>query len=147
MTAVHPGVGTIWSERDLTRARKLRSASLSFHEIGRALNRSAEAVSAALASDQVRLGRTILADYEYGHLIGSPKVVIDRHATGATVTLQQAPWGFSRTHLEFLSANDPAIDSFVQELLTRVRLLGEREWDRREKRRQAKDQARNRRCQ
>jgi hypothetical protein len=142
---MNTGIGTAWAEPDLAQARRMRSAKASFYEIGRALNRSAEAVSAALASEQVQLGRTILADDEYGHLIGSPKVVVDRHPNGATVTLQQAPWGFSRTHLEFLSANDPAIDSFVQELLTRVRLLGEREWNRREKRRHAKDEARNRR--
>jgi hypothetical protein len=123
----------------------MRAGALSFHEIGRALNRSADAVSAALASQQVRLGRTTHVDREYGHLIGSPVIVVDRHATGATVHLAQGPWGWTRTSLEFASPTDPAIDQFVQELVARVSLAGEREWERREQRLRAKEQARERR--
>lgn len=88
----------------------------------------------------------ILADVPYGYLIGSPKVVVDRHTKGATVSALQVPWGMTRTRLEFLSPNDPAIDAFAQELLTRLSLLAERELERLEKRQRAKDEARHRRA-
>jgi hypothetical protein len=145
MTAFHPSVGTIWAERELAQARRMRAGALSYFEIGKALNHSADSVCAALASEQVRLGRTTFVDREHGHLVGDPTVVVDRHETGATVFLANAVWGMTRTRAEFLSANDPAIDLFVNELLTRVRLLAERELERLEKRQRAKDEARHRR--
>lgn len=139
------GIGSPWTKEQLQQARKMYAGRLSFHEIGRALNRSADAVSAAVAGSRVSLGRTIHIEREYGHYIGNPRIVIDRYASGATVTLQQSPWGMTRTRMEFLSPVDPAIDQFASELLNRVRLLGEREWERRERRERAKDEARLRR--
>jgi hypothetical protein len=72
---------------------------------------------------------------------------VDRRKDGATVSAVQAPWGMTRTSLEFLSPDDPGIESFTRELLNRLSLLAERELERLEKRQRAKDEARQRRGQ
>lgn len=140
------GIGAPWSKKELAQARKMHAGgALSLHEIGRALNRSADAISAAVAGDKAAIGRTIHVDREYGYLVGNPRVIVDRRADGASVFVADCPWGWTRTRAEFASSSAPGIDLFVTELMTRIRLAGEREFERREKRERAREQARQQR--
>lgn len=84
------------------------------------------------------VSRETFKDSEVGHLIGSPVVVVDRTDDGAKVWLHNRPWGWQQTEREFLNPDSPSIDLFVQKQLARIRLEGEREAARKERKREAK---------
>lgn len=77
--------------------------------------------------------RTVLKEADYGHLIGSPRVVVDRYADKAVVWCHAKPWGMPDPEREFLNPHSPRVDLYAQELLGRLRAKGEREAERRER--------------
>lgn len=83
-------------------------------------------------------GRTVLKEADFGHLIGSPRVIIDRDNSKAVVWVAGKPWGWSDPTIEFLNPASPGVDRYAQELLGRIRAAGEREANRKARQREAK---------
>lgn len=76
--------------------------------------------------------RTVLK-VENGHLIGGPQVVVDRHESKALVYVLNRPWGLQNTDKEFLNPLSPRVDAYAADLLGRLRLKAEREFQRKER--------------
>ena len=55
------------------------------------------------------------------HLIGGPRVVVERHASRAFVWVENPIWGWPDARREFLNPASPAILKYAQALALRIR--------------------------
>lgn len=55
------------------------------------------------------------------HLIGSPRVVVEHHASRAFVWVENPIWGWGNSRREFLNPKSPAIFKYAQALAIRIR--------------------------
>ena len=55
------------------------------------------------------------------HLIGGPRVVVERHISRAFVWVENPIWGWPDAQREFLSPESPAIFKYAQALALRIR--------------------------
>jgi hypothetical protein len=87
-------------------------------------------------------GVRVLQDREFGHLIGSPKVLVEHRGGSAFVSVQPRPWGWQNVDREFLNANSPGVSRYADKLLAAIHETGKREHERRERLKEARQRER-----
>jgi hypothetical protein len=66
----------------------------------------------------------ILKDRAFGHLIGSPEVIIERRNGSAFVSVHPRPWGWQNVDREFLRPDSPGVDRYALALVQRIHEAG-----------------------
>lgn len=69
-------------------------------------------------------GLSVLKDKLFGHLIGDPRVIIERRAGSAFVSVRPRPWGWNNVDREFLQPDSPGVERYAQSLVQRIHDAG-----------------------
>ena len=76
------------------------------------------------------------------HLIGSPRVVVETHATKAFVWIENKPWGWPELRREFLNRESPKVARYAKSLALMIQAAALKEEQRRGRLQEARWQER-----